>query len=1177
MDKTTIKNFAVKARNKLIEQVKQRAFYIGIKEDEIVQPREESSDSITIGERILNKKEVEQRKELIQQIEEKGYEQVMDEVAYTWFNRFVALRYMEVNDYLPTGVRVLSSVDGQQAEPNIIREALNVDLDIEEEKVYQYQDNNDMEGLYKYLLIQQCNSLHEIMPFIFEEIADYTEILLPDNLLAEGSVINELVIEIEEDDWKEGVEIIGWLYQYYISEKKDEVIQAKKKYKKEEIPFATQLFTPDWIVRYMVQNSLGRYWLESHPDEELKEKWEYYLENPNPEDDWEEKLEPYINKEMKVEDIKVFDPACGSGHILVYVFDVLFQIYERAGYVKREISRMIIENNLYGLDIDDRAYQLACLSVAMKGREYNRRFFKDIKRNGLELNIASIQETNNFTEEDIVYLAGEDEGENYDKTKKFIEQFKDAKIYGSLIEIKEFDKEFLDNRLKEIKEKVAENLFGNTAKEKIINILPDLIKQAEIMQDVYDVLVTNPPYLESRYMNSVLKKFIKKHYPQTKRDLFSAFMDYTFKRVHGKGHLAFMSPFVWMFIKSYKGLRDIIISDKTITSLVQLEYSAFAEATVPICTFTMRNTHVKVSGEYIKLSDFAGSENQSIKTLEAVKDYESEYRYRSLSDNFKKIPYSPISYWVSDKVRDVFQKGTPLGKISKPRQGIATSDNNRFLRQWHEVNMERIGFDFKDREQAVESGFKWFPYNKGGKFRKWFGNNQYLVNWEDDGAEIKEYASSLYKNYTRTIKNIPFFFRESITWSFISSSKFGVRYSPKGFIFDVAGSSVFPPKDKTYYLTAFMCSKLAFEFLKIQNPTLNFQVGNISNLPIIIPEDSGIKEEIEELTKENIEISKTDWDFFETSWDFKQHPLLEHKNEATTIEEAFNNWAEFAEEQFYQLKENEEKLNEIFIDIYGLEDELDPEVEEKDVTVRKADRERDIKSFISYAVGCMLGRYSLDVEGLAYAGGEFDESKYQTFKPNESGIIPICKDEYFEDDIVTLFIEFLKVTFGEENLEENLQFVVDALPGRSKDLRVRLRKYFLTKSRFYKDHTRRYNKRPIYWLFQSDSRGKAFNALIYMHRYDKGTVSKVRIDYLHELQKKLEAEKKRLQGIIDSDMSSSDKAKARKRLDSIDKDLKELVEYDKELNHVANQQIEIDLDDGVKENYPKFEDVLAKI
>ncbi|SDC85400.1 MULTISPECIES: BREX-1 system adenine-specific DNA-methyltransferase PglX [unclassified Candidatus Frackibacter] len=1170
MDKTAIKNFAVKARNKLIEQVKQRAFYIGIKEDEIVQPREESSDSITIGERILNKKEVEQRKELIQQIEEKGYEQVMDEVAYTWFNRFVALRYMEVNDYLPTGVRVLSSVDGQQAEPDIIREALNVNLDIEEEKVYQYQDNNDTEGLYKYLLIQQCNSLHEIMPFIFEEIADYTEILLPDNLLAEGSVINELVTEIEEDDWKEGVEIIGWLYQFYISEKKDEVIQAKKKYKKEEIPFATQLFTPDWIVRYMVQNSLGRYWLESHPDEELKEKWEYYLENPNPEDDWEEKLEPYINKEMKVEDIKVFDPACGSGHILVYVFDVLFQIYERAGYVKREISRMIIENNLYGLDIDDRAYQLACLSVAMKGREYNRRFFKDIKRNGLELNIASIQETNNFTEEDIVYLAGEDEGENYDKTKKFIEQFKDAKIYGSLIDIEEFDKEFLENRLEKIKDRPAEDLFEAQSREKILYFLPYLIKQAEIMNDIYDVLVTNPPYIGSRYMNSKLKKFIRNNYPDCRRDLFAAFVKYSFKFVHKSGQLGFMSPFVWMFISSYEDFRTTIVEEKTISSLIQLEYSGFAEATVPICTFTLRNSFLELPGEYVKLSDFSGVKNQSIKTLEAVKNPSVYYRYTSYSNKFTKISSTPIAYWASDKVRNIFEKGTSLSNISKPRQGLATGKNKRFLRLWSEVNINKIGFGLKNKVEAKKTNLTWFPYNKGGKFRKWYGNSEYIINWKNDGAALKKFEGSV-------LRNTDFYFKQGITWTDISSSKFGVRYTPVGYLFDVSGSSVFPSEEELHYITGLLCSKLAYEFLVILNPTMHFQVGNISDLPIIKPKDNELKEKIEELVQQNIQIAKNDWDSFETSWNFKQHPLLEHKNGATKIEEAFNNWAEFAENQFYELKENEEELNRIFIDIYGLEDELDPEVEEKDVTIRKADRERDIKSFISYAVGCMLGRYSLDVERLAYAGGEFDESKYQTFKPNESGIIPICKDEYFEDDIVTRFIEFLKVTFGEENLEDNLQFIVDALPGRSKDPRERLRKYFLTKSRFYKDHTRRYNKRPIYWLFQSDSRGKAFNALIYMHRYDKGTVSKVRIDYLHELQKKLEAEKKRLQGIIDSDMSSSDKAKARKRLDSIDKDLKELVEYDKKLNHVANQQIEIDLDDGVKENYPKFEDVLAKI
>ncbi|MCK8827428.1 BREX-1 system adenine-specific DNA-methyltransferase PglX [Natroniella acetigena] len=1153
MDKTGIKNFAVEARKKLFSQVKQQAFKIGIEEDKIVEPEIESSDSIRINEIYLNQEEKQQREELIKEIEEKDYEQVMEEVAYTWFNRLVALRYMEVNEYLPTGVRVLSSVDGSEADPDILQEVLNLPLNIDREKVYQYQDEGNRKGLYKYLLIQQCNSLHEIMPFIFQKINDYTEILLPDNLLTEGSIIKDLVTEIEEDDWLEGVEIIGWLYQFYISEKKDEVFASKKKISKEEIPAATQLFTPKWIVKYMVENSLGKLWLESNPNQDLEESWEYYLEEVEQEPEVEEELEEIRDRDIRPEEIKVLDPACGSGHILVYAFDVLYEIYQSVGYMKSEIPKLILENNLYGLDIDDRAGQLAYFAVMMKAREKNRRIF----RNPIQLNICAIQESNSIGEFEKKMIK-ESGAENI---AYLIDVFEDAKDYGSILDIEPIDEEAIQEEMEILKDKLG------LSYTKIEDRLQKLIKQAKIMSQQYDIVVTNPPYMGSRNMNSKLKKYVRNNFKSSKRDLFAVFMERCIAYNENNGYIGMITMHSWMFLSSYEILRDKIINETTINSMVHLGSKAFKEIggeVVQATSFIVKNCLIKkYNGSYFRLVDYNSSIEKKEKYLTKVNHYIFN------SEKSSKIPGSPIAYWISDNLISVFEKGDSLGELADLKQGLSTSNNNKFLRLWTEVEFGDIAF-VMNKKMAKESDLKWFPYNKGGTFRRWYGNNDYLINWENEGKEIKKFNKSV-------IRNEDYYFNKGITWSLISSSNFAARCFPEGMLFDVGSHSLFCKDNDYLFYAGLLNTKLVDEILKILNPTLNFSVGVIANIPVISNYSSEQLERINQLVGQNIEIAKKDWDSFETSWDFKRHLLLEYKENSTIIQKSFNNWNKVAEKRFYQLKENEEKLNQIFIEIYGLEDELTPEVDRKDVTVRKADTERDIKSFISYAVGCMMGRYSLDQEGLVYAGGEFDESKYQLFKPNEAGIIPICKDEYFEDDIVVRFIEFLKVTFGEENLEENLKFIADALPGRSSNARDRIRKYFLTKSRFYKDHTQRYNKRPIYWLFQSDSWGKAFNALIYLHRYDPGTVSKIRIDYLHELQKKLEAQKQRLDRVIGSDMSSTEKRKAKKKLNKIEKDLAELVEYDEKLNHVANQQIEIDLDDGVKENYPKFEDVLANM
>lgn len=1064
MNKSAINNFAISARKKLIEQVMQKAFQIGITAKSITDLKQEA------GHIILNNIPQEkgfkfQRNKLIQEIEQKGYDQVMEEVAYTWFNRFIALRFMEINDYLPTGVRVLSSLDPNRVEPDIIREALNVDLAIDKNVIYDFQDKNDSEGLFKYLLIHQCNELNAILPFMFETIADYTELLFPSNLLQEGSVIRDMVTSIPVEDWKE-VEIIGWLYQYYISEKKDEVIQAKKRYKKEEIPFATQLFTPKWIVRYMVQNSLGRYWVESHPEQSaIKKNWEFYLDNPNTEKEFEEELKPYLNRELQVEDIKVYDPACGSGNILVYVFDVLYEIYQKCGYLEEDIPRLIIEKNLYGLDIDDRAYQLACFSVVMKATRAQTSFLNLIKNEKVKLNIISIQESNLLKDNEIEYLAGEKQGQIYNTVKSFIDLFRDAKVYGSLIKIEDYNKEIVWGRFKDISRTPADDVFLNESRERLIRLIPNLVLQADIMNGVYDVLITNPPYMGNRYMCSNLAEFARINFPETKSDLFSAFLEYCPTKVHKKGHLGFVTPFVWMFISSYENLRKSIIENNTFSTFLQLEYNAFEAACVPVCTFTTRNYSINIPGEFVRLSDFTGIENQPIKTLEAIENPNVYYRYTSISSEFNRMTGSPIAYWVSEKVKKIYEKGIQLGDIAAPRKGNSTSDNNRFLRLWYEVDISKENFGKKEIfiEETIEK--RWFPYNKGGGYRKWYGFNEYMIDWKNDAHEIRKIPTAVIANYQ-------YFMKPGLTWSTITSNKFSIRAFGYGYIFDNGGCCLFTDDEfKLYYLSLLNSKVFEYIFAKT-NPTLNFQSGEVAKFPVI--KNNEYLTRVNNISQENIEISRADWDNFETSWDFRQHPLLKHKG--IQSEKNFNAWYSFAEDSFYKLKANEEELNRIFIEIYGLQDELTPEVEDKDIA-------------------------------------------------NESS-------------------------------------------------RECIRRYFLKD--FYKDHVQIYKKRPIYWLFSS-GKEQAFNALIYMHRYDSSMVSRVRTDYLHPLQNKLEAEFMRLNQVLVSEDSPTEKTKATKRLKVLTKQMDELKKYDEVIHNLADQQIEIDLDDGVVVNYAKFEKVLAKI
>jgi type II restriction/modification system DNA methylase subunit YeeA len=1202
MDKTAIKNFAVWARKKLIEDIKQKAYEIGITEKEIKEPQVSTSDTMIIGDRTLNKAEMEQRKSLVSRIKEKGFNNVIEEVAYTWFNRFIALRFMEVNEYLPTGVRVLSSIEPGKKEPDIIKEALNIDLDIDRELVYRLQDGNDTETLYRYLLVKQCNALKEILPGLFEKIEDYTEILLPTNLLGEGSVIRRLVDDIPEEDFKDQVEIIGWMYQYYISEKKDEVFEGLKKnikITKENIPAATQLFTPDWIVKYMVENSLGRLWLEGHPDEELKSKWKYYLEEAEQEPEVQKQLEEIRAKsrDIRPEDIKVLDPAMGSGHILVYAFDVLYDIYKSAGYSERDIPRLILENNLYGLDIDDRAAQLAYFAVMMKARSKSRRIFRE----KVNLNVCAIQESNGFPREAIDYLINSEETEiekriHREDVEYLINVFHDAKEYGSILEVKPIDFDVIERRLEEIRNGGTQDLFEFQYRNIILEKIPALVKQARIMSQKYDVVVTNPPYMGNKGMNGKLSEFLKENYPDSKSDLFAAFIERGFKYLKINGYNSMVTMQSWMFLSSFEGLRRKILDNYCIRTLLHMDNMVMGIAFGTAAT-VMMNCNLNYKGRYLYVTLDDLTEKGKPESFPVINDRLSI----SKSDNFKAIPGMPIAYWVSDKIYSAFLNGKMLSSVADIKQGLKTGDNNKFLRIWYEVGKEKT---------SIFGGSKWYPCNKGGDYRKWYGNNDYVLNWENDGYELKNFRHSDGRQKSRP-QNLKYMFREGLTYTNISSSKFGVRYCSDGFAFDAAGSMIFTNKERLYYLLGLLCSNIILTFTNILSPTMSFEVGQISLIPFI----EHINPSINTLVKENINISRKDWDSFETSWDFKKHPLLTHKSNCTAIEQAFNNWAAFAEKQFNQLKANEEELNRIFIEIYGLQDELTPDVEDKDVTISRIYNTKDdipdsmkgnnyvltkedvIKSFISYAVGCMFGRYSIDAEGLIYAGGDFkdkwkcengqwkvrkivkdDEGKVvedtwvdATFMPDMDNVLPITDDEYFEDDIVSRFIEFLKVTFGEETLEENLDYIADTLGRKpSETARQAIRRYFLKD--FYKDHVQVYKKRPIYWLFDSGKQD-GFKALIYMHRYDEFTVARVRTDYLHKLQKSYEAEIKRLDIIIDSNVSQREKTNARKKKEKILKQMEECLQYDQVIAHVANQRIKIDLDDGVSVNYSKFQGI----
>lgn len=1205
MDKNAIKKFATWARRELIERVRQQAYRFE------VENADADWNASTAHGVVLTSVQRTQRQALIERMKSKGYEATLEEVAYTWFDRFCALRFMEVNGYLPGRTRMFSDENGT-FRPQILTDALNIQLDgLDLDTVIQLKEENKTEELFKYLLLTMCNALKPILTLFQPDDRgcslvdrDYTWLLLPDNLLREGSVPEQMVLMIPEDDWKDAVQIVGWLYQYYNAEPKDLVFANLKKnikISKKDIPAATQLFTPDWIVRYMVENSLGRLWVEGHPDNEnLKENWKYYLEEAEQEPDVQAQLakirEDYAT--LKPENILCIDPCMGSGHILVYLFDVLVQIYEAYGYPTRDAVASIVQNNLWGLDIDDRAAQLANFAVMMVARRYDKGWF----RRGIQPHVMAIQESNDINREHLRYLGNSlsdlERNNAITQMEALLDEFIDAKEYGSILQPQEYDWEALQRfvQMTAPEQQVSMDEVGiDATQERLLQI----IEQGQALAQKYYVVVTNPPYMNPGNSGGGMADYVRKHYPAGKTDLFAVFIERCHEILKPTGMQGMITMHSWMFLTSYEHLRFKLQKIDTL-SMAHLGARAFEEIggeVVQTASFVLRNVHIPgFRAIYCRLVDPITQDGKEKMFLAG------ENRYCVIQDHFKKIPGNPVAYWVSESLIHDFEIGTPFSDIGFPKVGMQTSNNDKFLRLWYEVN----GIEF------FSDSKKWIKYIKGGQYRRWYGNLEYVVWYNDDPSFIMQQKNA--RVLPESELTLP-----KGTWTDLATSRYSSRIAPKDSFHDISGHCFYPSESNLFYLLGFTNSIVFQNIIDLLNSSLHYQVGDVARTPVLIQH----QQEISEIVDRTIKLSKVDWDSFETSWDFKLHPLVRLRPEGQhelrvygipgsgfeagneihvgTIEQAYLAWQSEAEERFTKLKHNEEELNRIFIDIYGLQDELTPDVAEKDVTVRKADLGRDIRSLVSYAVGCMLGRYSLEKTGLQFAGSDWQEyiqqiekerqeereknaeilpgmdlplDRYKIMFPDKDGILPITDDQYFSDDIVSMFVEWVRRAFGDEMLEENLKYIAGALyPNGSGSARDLIRQYFLND--FYKDHLKVYQKRPIYWMFDSGKKN-GFKCLVYMHRWTRDTVARVRTDYVHEVQSRYRTAMEDLSRRVGS-ASGSERVRLQKQLAKIQGQDAELLKYEEKVHHLADQMIAIDLDDGVKHNYAIFADVLAPI
>ena len=1204
MNKSSLKIFTIEARKELMEKMRTRLEILGITKNGVEKAK-------VIG------KEVEVRgtlypKEsydsLIRKYKQVGYEELIEESAYTWFNRLTALAFMEANGYIE---EKMIFNNGVKNEPAIIDNYYefeffkNLDSDLQKELHNLRDENtpNSIEKLYSILMEEKCEDLSNIMPFMFKKKGTYSDILFPTGLLME----NSLLVRLREEIGAEApIELIGWLYQFYNSEKKDQVFEALKKntkIAKENIPAATQLFTPDWIVKYMVENSLGKLALESTGiNENLKDNWKYYIDSEKEEN----------SEKIKIEDIKILDPAMGSGHILVYAFDLLFEMYENLGWSTKESVLSILENNLYGLEIDERAGQLASFALMMKAREKFSRLFSVLKREeDFKLNTLIIEESNSLSER----VKNRIKANNLNNLNKIIQEFEDAKEYGSILKLESIDKEILEKEFNILKES-----FNNNEQETLIfnedemiidineelELIESLIKQHITLTNQYETVVTNPPYMGGKGFSPKLKTYVEKNYKDSKSDLFAVFIERCNEFTKKNYYTSMITMQSWMFLSQYKILRKNIIEKTEIKSLNHLGTRAFSEIggeVVSTVAWISKKISPKNEGTYIRLVDYKNAE------LKEQKFSNKDNYFQAKQKDFEKIPGSPIAYWVSDKVREIFENKL-IGNLFPVKKGADTGNNDLFLKMWYEINFKKSGVNLGTEKEKKEFKGKWVPYNKGGEFRKWYGNLEYFINWENDGYELK--------NSKANLRSPQLYFKDGITWNALSSSKTSARKSTNS-IFDSAGSSMFPKKEEIEYYLAFMNSKIVDYLLKILNPTLNYGAGTISNLPDV--NNKNYIEVIKNKSQQNISISKEEWDSRETSWDFEKLSLIDGKDLKTAYENYCSHWRD----NFVQLHKNEEELNRLFIEIYDLQDEMDEKVAFEDITILKKEaniiqidnsipkefsteaekylydrgvslefnKDELVKQFLSYAVGCIMGRYSINKSGLIIANNddilELSENKFivkgtdgeirqeieSKLLPDEFGIIPITDEKDFSNDIVEKLKEFIKIVYGEESLKDNLNFIAEALGNKdNKPAEDIIRTYFIKD--FYSDHLQRYQKRPIYWLMNSGKKN-AFSCLFYMHRYEPLTVARVRADYLIPYQEMLENKRKFIERqLSDDDISAKEKKNIEKQLKELDTLLKELREYANEVKHIAEQKISLDLDDGVNVNYEKLGTILKK-
>ena len=1214
MNKAKLKSYAPQARKDFIAAITARANLLGLSERagklEVAASQPQGEATVIAG-LAWPVKVHSQRQQLITRIQKDGFAPTMEAVAYTWFNRFAALRYMELHDYLGHGHRALSSLEGTL--PDILVHAADlaqigaVDgglTGLKPALVVEMKLAGNRDGeLYRLLLVAQCNALSNVMPFLFERIDDETELLLPDNLLRTDSVIAKLVASIEEEDWKD-VEIIGWLYQFYISEKKDEVIG--KVVKSEDIPAATQLFTPNWVVQYLVQNSVGRLWLMANPASTLKAHWPYYITPADQTLEVQAQLDALIQTRvnedgdsLNPESITLLDPACGSGHILVEAYEVLKAIYLERGYQPRAIPRLILEKNLFGLDIDDRAAQMAGFALLMKARADDRRLFNE----PIKLNVLSLQESKGLDADELaralqtvasgVSLQIGDSAANngFDKDDLFpgtrpqfrlgesgaaymavdqvrpaiaalIAIFSHAKTFGSLIQIPHA----LNAQLAVFAESLQLALQDGDlyAKAAALDLWP-LVAQARVLGGQFDAVVANPPYMGGKGMNPALKEYAKATFSDSKSDLFAMFIVRGFDWCKPTGFNSMVTMQSWMFLSSYETMRENLLRERTLSCMLHMGNGVMGIAFGTAATI-MLNQHVNDYTGGFSYCDIDDVNEVGIPTQFPVQNK----RLTTVKpDDFAKIPGSPVAYWVSLPMLSAFSAGNSLGNIAAGKHGMSTGNNNLFVRRWHEVSVFEIGLQMLDRVAAASSEKKWFPYNKGGAYRKWYGNHEFVVNYWRDGYDMvagaKDGSNTGFRHDGRDS-----YFKQCVSWSFISASYFGVRYYPNGFVFDVAGSAVFPDEKHVFSVAGFLCSKIAPLMMEALNPTVNFQVGNVVSLPYL-------NTDVEHIVKEAIEISKVDWDNQETSWNFATLPFL-GTNLLRALELSWDNWNISQLLRIARLKNLEEDNNRIFINAYGLQNDLSSEVLESQITLARANREKDCQRLISYAIGCMMGRYCLDGPGLIYANAgnvDFDASRYANFPADADGIVPLTDELWFEDEAASRISEFLLAVWSAETLAENMAWLAESLgikAGETPDETIR--RYLADK--FYKDHLQTYKKRPIYWLFSSGKQG-AFQALVYLHRYHEGTLARMRAEYVVPLTGKIQSRIDMLEKDAAAATSTAARNKLAKEVEKLKKKHVELLAYDEQLRHHADMRITLDLDDGVRVNYGKFGNLLAEV